>query len=153
MLNTSNYNLEWFGRKAGIALCCTFHPIKNQVRCALMCLIMNIFVCVHEYSCTFLWYFWELRPCNNLLIPMLYFRFMVYKTRKCERRKVLVPFKLKTICENQELKQSEPKSNPQNQNSKILILQIVKIQTEHMVNRASSYLPKCGHTATETVLK
>ena len=52
VLNTSNYNLEWFGRKAGIALCCTFHPIKNQVRCALMCLIMNIFVCVHEYSCT-----------------------------------------------------------------------------------------------------
>ena len=38
--------------------------------------------------------------------------------------------------------QSESKSSPQNQNGKYLILQIVKIQREHMVNRVSSYFQK-----------
>ena len=36
---------------------------------------------------------------------------------------------------------------------KKLILQIVKIQREHMVNRVSSYFPKGGHSATKTELK
>ena len=40
--------------------------------------------------------------------------------------------------QDQVLKQSEPKSSPQNQNGKELKLQILKIQTEHMVNRVSS---------------
>ena len=53
----------------------------------------------------------------------------------------------------QELEQSEPKSSPQNQNGKQLILQIIKIQREHMVNRVSRYFPKGGHSATETELK
>ena len=60
---------------------------------------------------------------------------------------------VKKVCKDQELKQSEPKSSPQNQNGKYLILQIVKIQREHMVNRVSSYFPKGGHSATETELK
>ena len=34
-----------------------------------------------------------------------------------------------------------------------LILQIVKIQREHMVNRVSSYFQNGGHSATETELK
>ena len=34
------------------------------------------------------------------------------------------------ICKDQELKQSEPKASPQNQNGKYLILQIVRIQRE-----------------------
>ena len=56
------------------------------------------------------------------------------------------------ICKAQELKQSEPKSGPQNQIGKYLILQIVKIYTkrEHMVSRVSSYFPQGGHSATET---
>ena len=42
MLNTSNYNVEWFGHKAGHMLCCTFHPIKNQVDGVSFC----VCVCV-----------------------------------------------------------------------------------------------------------
>ena len=46
-----------------------------------------------------------------------------------------------------------PKSSPQNQNKKQLKLVKVKIQREHLVNRASSYFPKGGHSATQTELK
>ena len=53
------------------------------------------------------------------------------------------------VCKNQELKQSKPKSNPQNQNGKYLILQIIKLQREHMVNRVSSYFPKGGTQETK----
>ena len=60
---------------------------------------------------------------------------------------------LRTVCKDQELKPSEPKFCPQNQNGKKLILQMVKIQREHMVNRVSSFFPKDGHSATETELK
>ena len=56
------------------------------------------------------------------------------------------------VCKDQELKQSEPESSPQNKNGKCLKLQIVKIQREHMVNRMSSYFPKGGQSATRTEL-
>ena len=41
----------------------------------------------------------------------------------------------------------------QKQNGKYLILQIVKVQREHMFNRVSSYFTKGGHSATEAELK
>ena len=47
------------------------------------------------------------------------------------------------VCKDQELKQPEPKSSPQNQNGKLLKLQIVKILVgERMVNRVSSSFQK-----------
>ena len=51
---------------------------------------------------------------------------------------------IRLVCKEQELKQSETKSSPLNQNGKELILQIVKIHEEHMVNRVSSSFPKTG---------
>ena len=75
--------------------------------------------------------------------------FSVLKIFTCR----LIKEKSKKVCKYQELKQSEPKSSPQNQNGKQPILQIVKIQREHMVNRVSSHFSKGGHPATETELK
>ena len=61
--------------------------------------------------------------------------------------------KIKKFAKSLELKQSEARASPQNQNGKYLILQIVKIQREHMVKRVRSYFQKGGHSATETELK
>ena len=42
---------------------------------------------------------------------------------------------------------------PSNQNGKLLKIQIVKINREHMVNRVSSYFQKGRNSATQTELK
>ena len=44
------------------------------------------------------------------------------------------------LCKDQELKQSETKSSPQNQNGKYIKLQIVKIQREHNHGQPSEQL-------------
>ena len=61
-----------------------------------------------------------------------------------------LPVKSKKVCKDQELKQSEPKSSPQNKTGKQPKPQIVKLRREHMVNRVSSY--KGDHSETQTTV-
>ena len=57
----------------------------------------------------------------------------------------------KKVCKDQALKQSEPKSSPQNQNGKKT--KITKSQNKKRTYRVSSYFQKGGHSAIKTELK
>ena len=59
----------------------------------------------------------------------------------------------KKECKDQELKQSEPKSSPQNQNKEITKITNSENTKRHMVTGLSSYFPKGGHSAAQTEQK
>ena len=64
--------------------------------------------------------------------------------------KMILKVKIMQKSGNEAIRNQIQHSKPKRE---ITEIQIVKIQREHMTNRASSYFPKGGHSATQTKLK